>query len=80
MKHKNAGGCPYIGVHLRLLRKHRYQTLQQVADGIGSSKSHVYELESGRNLNPTIGTVVALANHFGVTVNYFLKPVGGRTP
>ena len=69
-KHANAAGSRKIGPRLRLLRKHSGQTLQEVADGIGSSKAKIWEIESGGNRNPTIGTAMALAKHFGTTVSY----------
>ena len=73
-KHNHTAGCRKLGARLRRLRKAREWTLQQTADAIGSSKSHVYEMETGRNTNPTIGTVIALARTFQTSIDALVKP------
>jgi transcriptional regulator with XRE-family HTH domain len=52
------------------IRRARRLSLQDVADGAGISKAHVWEIESGRAKNPTIETVVALATALGVSLDY----------
>ena len=52
----------------KLRRKHR-QSLQEVADAVGVSKAHIWELEKGRTDNPSMGLVTRLADHFGTTVS-----------
>ena len=73
MKHTNATGCTELGPRLRFFRRRAKQTLQDVADGIGSSKSQIWEIEKGVNLNPTIGTVMALAAHFNVRIGTLVE-------
>ena len=44
------------------------ESLQQVADAVGVSKAHIWELEKGRADNPSMSLVTRLADHFGVSV------------
>ena len=74
-KHANAGGSKKIGPRVRRLRKEAGETLQDVADAICSSKSQIWEIEAGGNKNPTIGTVMALARHFGTSVSYLVGEI-----
>ena len=39
-----------------------------VADAVGASKAHVWELETGKSKNPSMELVTKLAEHFGVPV------------
>lgn len=41
-------------------------SLQEVADRAGLTKSHVWDLEQGRAVNPTIATVNGLAKALGI--------------
>lgn len=47
-------------------------SLQQVADGVGSSKAHVWEIETGKNRNPSIDSLNKLADFYGVSVAYLI--------
>ncbi|MGR3743027.1 MAG: helix-turn-helix domain-containing protein, partial [Pseudooceanicola nanhaiensis] len=51
------------------LREKTGESLQQVADKVGVSKAHVWELEKGRSKNPSYDLVRKLAAHFGVSVD-----------
>ena len=53
---------------LQKLRTAKRQSLQDVADAIGASKAHVWELEKGTAKNPSIELVRKLADHFGVSI------------
>ena len=55
-----------IGERLFSLRTKSGQSLQYVADAVGVSKAHVWELEKGRSANPSFELVRKLAQHFGV--------------
>ncbi len=57
-----------LATRLNQLRLRRTQSLQQVADSIGVSKTHIWELEKGRSDNPSLEMLTKLANHFGVTI------------
>jgi len=58
-----------IGERIFSLRQKSGQSLQDVADAVGVSKAHVWELEKGRSKNPSFDLVRKLAGHFGVTVD-----------
>lgn len=51
------------------LRQKSGDTLQQVADAVGVSKAHVWELEKGRSKNPSFELVRKLAEHYGVSID-----------
>jgi len=56
-----------FGSRIKALRKARRMSLQEVADAAGFTKSHVWELETGRSVNPTIRAVWSLARALGTT-------------
>ncbi len=58
-----------LGERLFNLRQKSSQSLQQVADAIGISKAHVWELEKGRSKNPSFELVRKLAEHYGVSID-----------
>jgi transcriptional regulator with XRE-family HTH domain len=58
-----------IGARLYGLRQASGESLQAVADAVGVSKAHVWELEKGRSRNPSFDLVRKLAKHYGVSVN-----------
>jgi transcriptional regulator with XRE-family HTH domain len=61
-----------LGARLKELRMRAGESLQQVADAIGSSKAHIWELETGKNKNPSVDSLNKLADHFGVTVAFLV--------
>lgn len=67
-----------IGDRLKELRLQKGQSLQQLADAIGASKAHVWELESNRSKNPSIDLLRKLAVHFGTTVAYLIEEPEGQ--
>lgn len=51
------------------IRQHRERmglTLQAVANAAGLTKAHVWELEKGKRVNPTVQTLVGLADVYKV--------------
>lgn len=58
-----------IGEKLFSLRQKSGESLQQVADKVGVSKAHVWELEKGRSKNPSFELVRKLAAHYGVGID-----------
>lgn len=42
-------------------------TLRQVAEAIGTSYSHLWEIENGKHANPTIKTLAKLQDFYGVS-------------
>lgn len=55
---------------LKELRIKNGKSLQEVADAVGASKPHVWELERGTTKNPSLELVKKLANYFGVKIDY----------
>lgn len=58
-----------ISERLFSLRQKSAQSLQEVADAVGVSKAHIWELEKGRSANPSFELVSKLAKHFGVSLD-----------
>lgn len=56
-----------FGTRIKALRKVRRMSLQDVGDAAGFTKSHVWELETGRSVNPTVRAVWSLARALGTT-------------
>ena len=59
---------------LRALRKERGETQLQVATALGIADRHYQRFEAGTNL-PSFENLCALADHFGVSMDY----LAGRT-
>src|SRR5262249_50765804 len=57
-----------LGAKLAKLRRKNRQSLQDVADAVGVSKAHIWEMEKGIADNPSMMLVTRLADHFGVTI------------
>lgn len=57
---------------IKELRTKKGQSLQQVADGVGVSKAHIWELERGTSRNPGIDLLRKIAEHFSVTITFLL--------
>jgi transcriptional regulator with XRE-family HTH domain len=61
-----------LGTRLAQLRRKKKESLQKVADAVGVSKAHIWELEKARTDNPSMDLVTRLADHFEVTVAYLV--------
>jgi len=61
-----------MGAKLKQRRMKKGWSLQQVADEIGVSKAHIYELELNKVKNPSVETLKKLAVLFGMPLSYFL--------
>lgn len=61
-----------IATRLAYLRFKSGKSLQEVADIIGCSKAHVYEIETGKQDNPSIKYLLASAKHYGVTLMFLV--------
>lgn len=57
-----------LAAKLRTMRVKKGQSLQDVADAIGVSKTHIWQLEKGHSQNPSVDLLTKLADHFQVTV------------
>ena len=65
----------HLNEKLKELRMKNGQSLQMVADAVGVSKAHIWELEKGTSKNPGLELLVKLASHFGVTIAYLTDEV-----
>lgn len=61
-----------MGAKLKKCRMKKGWSLQQVADEIGVSKAHVYELELNNVKNPSVETLKKLAKIFNMPLSFFL--------
>jgi transcriptional regulator with XRE-family HTH domain len=59
-----------LASRLKELRLSKGKSLQEVADAVGASKPHIWELERGSSNNPSLELVKNLANYFGVKIDY----------
>lgn len=55
---------------LRILRAEKKLSLQAVADAVGVSKPHVWELEKGKTKNPSLELLKQLATLYGVSLDF----------
>lgn len=63
-----------LGAKLNELRLRKGESLQQTADAVGVTKTHVWELEKGKSTNPSAELLRKLASHFQVTTDFLLNP------
>lgn len=59
-----------LGARIKELRLKHGQSLQDVADEVGVSKTHIWALERGETSNPSMELLKKLAEHFKVTLEY----------
>lgn len=62
-----------LGTRLKELRLGREVSLQTVADSVGASKPHIWELERGTTKNPSIDLLKKLAIYYGVSLDYLAE-------
>jgi transcriptional regulator with XRE-family HTH domain len=58
-----------LATKLKELRIRDRRSLQQVANAIGTSKTHIWDMEQGNSANPTRELLTKLADHFRVSVS-----------
>lgn len=61
-----------LATRITRLRRAKAESLQDVAEAVGVSKPHIWEIEKGRAKNPSMALVTKLADHFGVSVTYLV--------
>ena len=57
-----------LATRLNQLRINKNKSLQEVADAMRVSKTHIWELEKGRSDNPSLEMLTKLSNYFGVPI------------
>jgi transcriptional regulator with XRE-family HTH domain len=61
-----------LGDRIKELRVRKNKSLQEVADAIGASKAHIWELESNRSKNPSLDLLKKLAGYFDTSVAFLI--------
>ena len=61
-----------LGSKLTALRLKKGASLQEVADAVGVSKAHIWELEKGRSKNPSADLIKRLADYFGQDLEFLV--------
>ena len=61
-----------LGSKIRKLRKQRGDTLEQLAERAGSSKSYIWELENKTPPRPSADMLTRIATALDVTIDYLL--------
>lgn len=61
-----------IGARLKELRLQKGESLQKVAEAVGTSKAHIWELEKGTSKNPSLSLLTRLADHFKKDIAYIV--------
>lgn len=59
-----------LGARLTELRLRKGVSLQDVANAVEVSKTHIWALEKGGTKNPSLDLLKKLAEHFNVSVEY----------
>lgn len=68
-----------LAERLRLLRADKKASLQAVADAVGISKPHVWELEKGKTQNPSLELLKNFADYYGVTLDHLAGNEAGNS-
>lgn len=68
-----------IGPRVRTLRVERGLSLQDVAARCDRTKAWLWDIEQGRQTNPTVNSALALSRALGVSLNHLLG-LSDKTP
>ncbi|WP_343342484.1 helix-turn-helix transcriptional regulator [Terrisporobacter petrolearius] len=58
-----------IGDRLNQILKERNISIHKLAKEAGAPVSNIYKIIQGKNLNPGVYTVKAIADYFGITID-----------
>lgn len=61
-----------LATKLTILRANKGISLQDVANGVGVSKTHIWQLEKGITVNPTLDLITKLANFYNKSVQFLI--------
>lgn len=61
-----------LGATLKKLRLRKGESLQALADAVGASKAHIWELETGKSKNPSLDLLTKLAEHFEISLSLLI--------
>lgn len=62
-----------IGGKIKELRVRKGESLQVLADAVGASKPHIWEIEMGKSKNPSLDLLKKFAEHFEVPISFLLN-------
>ena len=68
-----------FATRLKELRLKKGQSLQELADDIGVSKAHIWELEAAKSKNPSSELLKKLSDHFQVGIGSLLGEEPGSS-
>lgn len=71
---KKGGSEKQMGIKIRERREELRMTQEELANKSGVSRQTISALENGKYDNVLIGTLAAIANALGVTVDKFFYP------
>ncbi len=67
-----------LAANLKRLRIRKGKSLQEVADAVDVTKSHIWQLEQeGKNANPTLNLLKNLAEYFDTTISALIGEDSG---
>lgn len=69
-----------FAVRLRESRERKGLSLQKLADMIGASKAHIWDLEKGRTTNPSLEILVGLSRALDVSIANLVGEDTEQTP
>lgn len=64
---------------LRTYRMRKGFSLQKLADAVGASKAHIYELETGKSANPSLALLTALSRELDVPIKVLVGETSETT-
>lgn len=68
-----------LGARLAELRLRKGKSLQDVADVVGVSKTHVWQMEKGKSENPSIELLRRFAEYFAVPLDFLIGAEGATS-
>lgn len=63
-----------MGQQICEAREQAGYSLSAAAKVLGMSKAQLWEIEAGRQTNPTLKTMLAMMKHYGLSAHVFLPP------
>ena len=75
MEDNSTGTAFNIGDRIRILRTSQKQTLQELADNCGLSKSMISKIENNRTM-PSVATLVKISLNLGTTISNLMEHDG----
>jgi len=63
-----------IGAHVRETRRHRKETLDEVARSLGIAKSSLWAIEQEKTTDPRLTTALLLMNYCGLEIEQICYP------